>query len=171
MDSFLNLVRNPSEGYGFVRDFYRSCTNLPTGFTTEQVFLECFKDGQCDDEELATYGSVYKDFLKDLHDISNITKGFGGTWWDLAVKVINYSFYVGGFQYRSAETTNIEAFQANMFFVPMIETTTTFNRSVIEGDLAPRIYIVPMGLPTFLRNGGDPDQLTTYRPKGCKKVQ
>ena len=47
-DSFLDLVRSPPEGYGCVKDFYRSCTNLPTGFTTERVLLECIKDGQGD---------------------------------------------------------------------------------------------------------------------------
>ena len=48
MDSFLDLVRSPHEGYGFVRDFYRSCANIPTGITTEQSLSECIKDGQGD---------------------------------------------------------------------------------------------------------------------------
>ena len=165
MDSFLDLVRSPPEGYGFVKDFYRSCTNLPTGFTTEQVFLERIKDGRCE-----TYGSIYKDFLSDLHDISNFTKSIDEAWWDLAVKVLDYSFYVGGIQYRNAETTNSETFLANMYFVPMIETTTTLNRSAIKGDISPRIYIVPMDVPTFLRNGGESNQLTAYRPQGCKRL-
>ena len=47
-DSFLDLVRSPPERYGCVKVFYRSCTNLPTGFTTEPALLECIKDGQRD---------------------------------------------------------------------------------------------------------------------------
>ena len=48
MDSFLDIVRSPPEGNGFVRDFYRSCANIPTGITTEQSLSECIKDGQGD---------------------------------------------------------------------------------------------------------------------------
>ena len=169
MDSFLDLVRNPPEAYGFVKKFYRSCTNIYTGFTTEQVLLECIKDGQCNDEELETYGFIFKDFFKDLNNIANFTEYSGGAWWDLAVKVLNYSFYVGAVQYRSDEIPNVDNFQANMFFVPMIETTTTYNRSTIDGELPPRIYIVPMDVPDFLRNGGNSSELITYRPQGCKK--
>ena len=78
MESFLDLVRNPPEGYGVVKEVYRSCTNIDTAFTTEQVLLECVKDGQCDDEELENYGSIYKAFLKHLKDIAKFTEGSSG---------------------------------------------------------------------------------------------
>ena len=48
VESFPDLVRSPPEGYGCVKDFYRSCTNLPAGSTMEQGLLECIEDGQGD---------------------------------------------------------------------------------------------------------------------------
>ena len=48
MDSFLGLVRSPPEGNGVFKAFYRSCTNLPAGISTEQALLECIDDGQGD---------------------------------------------------------------------------------------------------------------------------
>ena len=48
MESFPDLVRSPPEGYGCVKNFYRSCTNFPAGSTMEQGLLECIEDGQGD---------------------------------------------------------------------------------------------------------------------------
>ena len=38
---------SPHEATIFVKNFYRSCTNLPTGFTTEPAILECIGNEQC----------------------------------------------------------------------------------------------------------------------------
>ena len=62
--SFENLVKRPPAGFQYIRNFYKSCTMVGTGWTTEEILFECLEDGQCDEQELSDWGRIFPQFLR-----------------------------------------------------------------------------------------------------------
>ena len=62
--SFENLVKRPPAGFEYIRNFYKSCTMVGTGWTTEEILFECLEDGQCDEQELSDWGRIFPQFLR-----------------------------------------------------------------------------------------------------------
>ena len=180
------LVMNPPAGFDYVKKFYQSCNNISTEHTSLEVLFACTSTGDCSEERLARSGQVYIDFLRYLETFVNATAfpavtpnweeatsgwfgGLGWTWWDFAANTLKDYFYLGAFQYVNEtidvtidETIRWDVFQSHLFFAPMIETTLDPVR-LEEGDLEPRIHIVPMRVSHFLRDGGDPAKLSGYK--------
>ena len=62
--SFENLVKRPPAGFEYIRNFYKSCTMVGTGWTTEEILFECLEDGRCDEKELSDWGRIFPQFLR-----------------------------------------------------------------------------------------------------------
>ena len=188
IDSLEELVKQPPEEFKYVKKFYQSCADVPTGFTSEEVLAECMKDLICTDEELvdiagAGAARVYKDFIRHIKEFVNKTAfpvatpdwqeetkdlfgGKGWNWWDFASNIIRDDFFLAAFQYVSREANTdlsegLDMFRAYLFFVPMIETTRDTNFD--DGDLLPKLHMVPMKVSSFLRNGGNSTVIKKYR--------
>merc|ERR1719394_682782 len=183
---FKQLVKNPPQGFEYIKKFYQSCTAISTGFTSEEVLMDCASDGVCNDEELELFGKIYIDFFRHMKDFTNktafpavtqnwknVTKdwfgGQGWNWWDFAANILKDNYFLGAFQYVNTTTDeygdieNIwDIFRANLFFVPMIDTVAT-EENVDVGDLYPGIHIVPMRVSGFLRDGEDVSMIVKYK--------
>ena len=181
------LVKRPPDGYEYVNEFYQSCVKISTGYTSMQVLFFCREDGICDDDKLVEekYGKVYVDFINYLKQFGTKTafpvvtlnweevtngwfKGQGWNWWDFAANIMKDYFILGSFQYtRGDDTEDLDyaddIFKSSLFFAPMIETTFQDRDKDGEGDILPRINIVPMRVSRFLRNGGNNSELKVYK--------
>merc|ERR1719394_1513202 len=185
---FKQLIKNPPQGFEYIRKFYQSCTAISTGFSSEEVLMDCASDGVCNDEELELFGKIYIDFFRHMKDFTNktafpavtqnwenVTKdwfgGQGWNWWDFAANILKDNYFLGAFQYIQNITDtdndieyNTDIFHANMMFVPMIDTSIKNKTlSVLTGDLYPVIHIVPMSVSGFLRDGGDVSMIIKYK--------
>ena len=56
-------------GFVYAKNLPNSWISMLTKFTTLQVDLEWFKDGQWDAEDSSTNGTIYKKFLRHFEDI------------------------------------------------------------------------------------------------------
>ena len=162
--SLEQLVKNPPQGFEYVKKFYESCNSVSSSISSSTVLFGCMEDGVCTDSELGIHGKIYVDFVKALKEFVNLTNfpavtpnweevtsdmfgGQGWNWWDFAAEIMKDHFFLGAFQYRKGhETTQgIDVFYSNLFFSPLIDTTVD-TESLKEGDLLPMIHIVPMTL-------------------------
>ena len=177
------LVKNPPEGFEYVKTFYQSCTRISTGFTSEEVLYTCTAGGDCSDEKLEPFGRVYKDFITYLKRFITDTKfpvatpnwenvtqawygGQGWNWWDFSSGIIRDNFLLATLQYvtevKDKEVASgVDVFRANLFFVPMIETTVDYRYD--DGDHLPKIHLVPMKVSGFLREGGNATIIAKYK--------
>jgi len=171
--TFEQLVENPPQGFDYVKRFYTSCTGITTQYSSSEVLFGCTQDGDCTEEELLKHGRVYVDFIRKLKIFATKTafpvvtpnweektsEWFGGqgwNWWDFAAQIYRNYFFLATFQYTDAPKEGdvhrgVDVFIPNLFFVPMIDTTTQ-KESLDDGDLLPLIHIVPMYMPKFLRD-------------------
>jgi len=166
--SFVNLVKRPPPGFEYIKNFYKSCTMVGTGWTTEEILFECMMDGHCEEEELSDWGKIFPQFLKYAKAFlakayfpaitpnwEELTRdwndGEGWTWWNFAAQTLEENYIFGAFHYiRGVVRGGSDHFRAHLFFVPFIETTVDMER-YSEGDLHPRIHIVPMRVPGSIR--------------------
>ena len=178
--TFEQLVKKPPAGFDFVKTFSDSCMNISDRFSSLEVLYNCTANGICLDEEIKPFGQVYVDFINYLKWFANQTAfpavtpdweevtrdwfgGQGWTWWNMAANVLKDYSFLGTFQYVVGPVDGgRDYFRANLFFVPMIETTVDSER-LGERDLLPRIHIVPMKVARFLRNGGDKEEIVKYK--------
>jgi len=166
--SFKNLVKHPPDGFQYIKHFFKSGTMVGTGWTTEEILFECMMDGSCEVEELSDWGKIFpqflqyaKTFLAKAHfpavtpDWETLTKdwngGEGWTWWDFAAETLRENYFFGAFHYiKGVVRGGTDHFRAHIFFVPFIESTVDMTRYG-EGDLMPRIHMVPMRVPRKIR--------------------
>merc|ERR1719481_1801673 len=167
--SFVNLVKRPPPGFEYIKNFYKSCTMVGTGWTTEEILFECMMDGHCEEEELSDWGKIFPQFLKYAKAFlakayfpaitpnwEELTRdwndGEGWTWWNFAAQTLEENYIFGAFHYiRGVVRGGSDHFRAHLFFVPFIESTVDMTR-YSEGDLMPRIHIVPMRVPRKIRS-------------------
>jgi len=89
-------------------------------------------------------------------------EGMGWTWWDFAAEVLKENYFFGAFHYiRGVVRGGSDHFRAHLFFVPFIESTVDMER-YSEGDLMPRIHIVPMRVPSSIRRK-DSEWIAKYK--------
>ena len=166
--TFENLVKRPPAGFNYIRDFYKSCTMVGVGWSTEEILFECLADGQCDEEELSDWGSIFPQFLRYTKSFiaevnwpavspgweaaaEQMNGGEGWNWWEFTAKALRENYFFGAFHYMSGVVRGgTDHFRANLFFVPFIDQTVPRSRAE-EGDLMPRIHIVPMRVPRAIR--------------------
>ena len=84
------------------------------------------------------------------------------------LKALRENYFFGGFHYREGEVrSGTDHFRAHNFFVPFIDSVSELEQRSVdvekhddqaidssrleEGDLMPRIYIVPMRVPRAIR--------------------
>ena len=84
------------------------------------------------------------------------------------LKALRENYFFGWFHYREGEVrSGTDHFRAHNFFVPFIDSVSEFQQRCLdveqhddqaidssrleEGDLMPRIYIVPMRVPRAIR--------------------
>ena len=160
------LVKDPPEGYEYIKKFYQSCTSISDGFTVEEVFADCIKDdGKCTEREVEEYGQIYVQFIRYTENFFKETlfpavnpnwekdsldwfEGFGWTWWEVAARILKDNFYLAAFHDEDRDT-----FRSNVFFAPLI------NKHGF--DTTHSIHIVPMTIP---QRFSDPDFLKKYKP-------
>merc|ERR1719495_607965 len=114
--SFVNLVKRPPPGFEYIKNFYKSCTMVGTGWTTEEILFECMMDGHCDEEELSDWGKIFPQFLKYAKAFlakayfpaitpnwEELTRdwndGEGWTWWNFAAQTLEENYIFGAFHY------------------------------------------------------------------------
>jgi len=125
-------------------------------------------DGSCEEDELSGWGKIFpqflgyaKLFLAKAHfpaitpNWETLTRdwngGEGWTWWHFAAETLKENYYFGAFHYITGVVRGgSDHFRAHLFFVPFIESTVDMTR-YSEGDLMPRIHIVPMRVPRKIR--------------------
>ena len=182
--SFENLVKRPPLGFKYIRNFYKSCTMVGTGWTTEEILFECLEDGQCDQQELSDWGRIFPQFLnysisfiKEVNwpavtpnweeNTAEMNDGEGWNWWTFTAKALRENYFFGGFHYLEGFVRGgTDHFRAHNFFVPFIDQVNLIRKSLFirqfssqavdsiraeEGDLMPRIHIVPMRVPRAIR--------------------
>ena len=182
--SFKRLVKRPPAGFKYIKNFYKSCTMVGTGWTTEEILFECMEDGVCTEKELQDYGRVFPQFLAYITatvkkalfpavvpNWEEMTKdwngGVGWTWWDFAAETLKENYFFGAFHYiRGVVRGGTDHFRAHLFFVPFLEQTVDMDR-YSEGDLLPRINIVPMRVPRKIR---EKDMTWIAKYKGLMQI-
>jgi len=176
---FVDLVKHPPEGFEYIKNFYKSCTIVGTGWTTEEILFECMEDGQCTEEELQEWGHIFPLFLKYAKLMlgkarfpaitpnweqvtSSWNQGEGWTWWNFAAETLKDNPVLAGFQYNDGRVMGgVDYFRANMFYIPFIDTTVCRKR-MGAGDLMPMLYIVPMRVPKSIREK-NPKWMAKYK--------
>merc|ERR1719509_617451 len=168
---FKQLVKFPPAGFEYIQKFYRSCTKIGTGYTTEEVIAQCFGDGKCDEEEIRNYGDIFAQFLLFTREFFNktmlpavtpqweeVTKdiygGQGWNWWDFSASNLNDYFFLEAFHRVQTKTdfyqqTVEDMFRSNVFFAPMIDTFVEHGSQ----DIFPKIHIIPISIHETLRTG------------------
>ena len=137
--SFGNLVKRPPAGFEYIKNFYKSCTMVYTGWTTEEILLECLKDGECDEQELSGWGRIFPQFLRYIDTFAKevnwpavtpnweektagLNDGEGWNWWSFTAKVLRENYFFAGFHYLDGDILfGTDHFRAHNFFVPFID--------------------------------------------------
>ena len=147
--SFENLVKRPPAGFQYIRNFYKSCTMVGTGWTTEEILFECLEDGQCDEQELSDWGRIFPQFLryafsfvKEVNwpavtpnwerNTAEMNEGEGWNWWTFTAKALRENYFFGGFHYLEGTVRGgTDHFRAHNFFVPFIDQVNFIRRSLL----------------------------------------
>ena len=169
-----DLLKFPPEKFAYMKKFYLSCTNINSGFTTEEVFAKCTEEegpggAKCTEDEVREYGEIYVQMLRytqrffkeaafpavteNWEEETKNAGGNGWTWEGMSAYVLKNFFYLGASKHFGEDfiqtrqvlsQIKTEHFKSNLFFAPLVSSMR------FEDDGVHSIYIVPMTIPKRL---------------------
>ena len=171
IEDFKSLVKDPPEGFEYIRKFFTSCTKIQTERTTQEVFFNCIEgDGKCTEEKASEYGAIYAQFFKHTKRFVNktafpaaVTKEWwekrtsdwfgeeGWTWWDFSADILKSFYLLAAFDVED-KNNQWDKFRTNLFFAPLIDSVA---EKPNEFTSRHSIYLVPITIPHAIKFGND----------------